>query len=233
MNRQKLVLTFTGVYLFALLVFADEVFAPSHPEYTGVDPPLKQVAQGISPDQVICKEGLELIIKNNGSSACVRFETAVKLEQRGWGVMPPPCCKNMHQPSLDTDFPTKTSSSPDCSGNAKCFTGKVTRIIDGDTIKVDGQSIRFSLSSAPELNEFEGQEARNFIEEICPVGSTALVDEDDGQTEGSYGRIIGVIYCNGMNLNEELLDIGLGYLSSGFCNKSEFSSNEWAQKHGC
>jgi len=120
-----------------------------------------------------------------------------------------------------------------CYGTALCFTGTVTSVIDGDTIKVDGQSIRFTLASAPELNEFNGPEALDFIENLCPVGSTALVDEDDGQTGGSYGRIIGVIYCNGVNLNEELLDSGLGYLSTDFCDRSEFSTQSWAKKHGC
>ncbi len=124
-------------------------------------------------------------------------------------------------------------SSQECSGIARCITGTVTSIIDGDTIKVDGQSIRFALASAPELNEFQGPEARDFIDEICPVGSEVLVDEDDGQTQGSYGRIVGVIYCNGVNLNEELVDSGLGYLTTGFCDTSEFSNYVWAQKHGC
>lgn len=133
-----------------------------------------------------------------------------------------------------TPKPTQeTSSSKDCSGSARCISGIVTEIIDGDTLKVDGESIRFTLTSTPELNEFGGQEAKEFIEKICPVGSKALVDEDDGQTQGSYGRIIGVIYCNGMNLNEEILDADLGYLSSGFCSKSEFSTHAWAKKHGC
>ena len=121
----------------------------------------------------------------------------------------------------------------ECLGDARCITGTVTQVVDGDTIKVGGQSIRFALSSAPEINEPEGIKARNFIQTLCPVGTQAVVDEDDGQTQGSYGRILGVIYCNGMNLNEELLDSGLGYLSSRFCNSSEFSNDAWAQKHGC
>ncbi|MEK0319009.1 MAG: thermonuclease family protein [Nitrosopumilus sp.] len=140
--------------------------------------------------------------------------------------------ESISQPTSQLD--TQPSySSQDCSGNARCLTGSVTQVIDGDTIKVDGQSIRFTLASAPELNEFNGPEARDFIENLCPVGSTALVDEDDGQTGGSYGRIIGVIYCNGVNLNEELLDSEFGYLSSGFCNRSEFKDEDWARKHGC
>jgi len=50
-----------------------------------VDSPRKQVAQGISPEQIICKEGLELIFKvTNGFPACVKPETALKLIERGW-----------------------------------------------------------------------------------------------------------------------------------------------------
>ncbi len=139
----------------------------------------------------------------------------------------------MNQGILKEGYLEKELTPHDCSGTARCIVGTVTSVIDGDTIKVDGQSIRFALASAPELNEFGGDTAREFIEEICPVGSTATVDEDDGQTEGSYGRIVGVIYCNGVNLNEELVDSGLGYLSTGFCDRSEFASHAWAIKHGC
>ncbi|MFZ8922628.1 MAG: thermonuclease family protein [Nitrosopumilaceae archaeon] len=120
-----------------------------------------------------------------------------------------------------------------CSGNARCFSGQVTQVIDGDTIRINEHSIRFALSSAPELGETGGEEAQDFIDDICPVGSEALIDEDDKQTEGSHGRIVAVIYCNERNLNAELLDANLGYLPTEFCSKSEFSSEIWAQKHGC
>ena len=125
------------------------------------------------------------------------------------------------------------SLSDDCSGTARCITGTVTKIIDGDTIHVNGESIRFALASAPELSGYGGVESRNFIQTICPVGSDVIVDEDDSQTGESYGRMIGVIYCNGMNLNKELLDADLGYLENRFCDSSEFGSDSWAQKHGC
>ncbi|MCV0401003.1 MAG: thermonuclease family protein [Nitrosopumilus sp.] len=130
----------------------------------------------------------------------------------------------------DTQEDTKKNI---CSGNARCISGTITEIIDGDTIKVDGQSIRFSLASAPELDDGGGISAKNFIEEICPVGSTAIVDEDDEQTRGSYGRILGVIYCNDVNLNEELLVSGHGRISSAYCSFSEFSNHDWARKYGC
>ncbi len=48
--------------------------------------PRNQIALGVSPDAVICKQGLELIFKaSNGSPACVTPETFGKLVQRGWG----------------------------------------------------------------------------------------------------------------------------------------------------
>lgn len=143
----------------------------------------------------------------------------------------PPSLEIDAGPSDDTVDTTQSSVS--CSGNARCITGTVTSVIDGDTIKVDGQSIRFAMASAPELNEPGGIESREFIETICSVGSIATVDEDDGQTQGSYGRIIGAVYCNGFNLNQDLLDVGHGYLISSFCDKSEFATEYWAQKHGC
>ena len=124
-------------------------------------------------------------------------------------------------------------SSLNCSGSAQCFEGRVTKIIDGDTIIVDGQSIRFALSSAPELKTFGGVDSREFIETICPVGSKVLVDEDDGQILGSYGRMVGAVTCNGVNLNSELLDANLGYLQDRFCDSSELGKESWAQKHGC
>ena len=51
-------------------------------------PPIKQVSQGIEPTAVNCKEGLVLILKySDESPACVKLETALILEERGWGSM--------------------------------------------------------------------------------------------------------------------------------------------------
>ena len=120
-----------------------------------------------------------------------------------------------------------------CSGNARCITGYVTEIIDGDTIKVDGQSIRFALVNTPEYGQSGYNQATDFIARICPVNSPVLVDEDDGQTQGSYGRIIAVVHCNGVNLNEQILGVGLAEILTSFCYQSEFASHSWAQKYGC
>jgi len=123
------------------------------------------------------------------------------------------------------NFPSKK-----CLGDSRCFTGTVSKIIDGDTIVVDGQSIRFALASTPELNVPTGIAAKEFVKKICPVGSKVKVDEDDGQTQGSYGRIIGVVYCNGVNLNQAVIDEGFGNLFFDKCEDSEFSDYSWS---GC
>ncbi len=63
------------------------VFAPSHPEHIGIDPPLKQVNAGIKPTSVICSENLQLVLKqSNGQPACVKLTSIEKLIQRGWAI---------------------------------------------------------------------------------------------------------------------------------------------------
>jgi len=121
----------------------------------------------------------------------------------------------------------------DCSGDDKCFKGKVTQIVDGDTIKVNGKLIRFALADTPEIEEDNFYEAKDFVADICPVGTIVLVDEDDGQIAGTYERIIAEIHCNGVSLNEQVLEAGLAEISTVFCSSSEFSTELWAKKYGC
>ena len=48
-------------------------------------PPLKQIADGVAPENVTCTEGLELVIKlSNGLPACIKPSSVSKLIDRGW-----------------------------------------------------------------------------------------------------------------------------------------------------
>jgi hypothetical protein len=64
-----------------------------YPKVTLVSPnnnvaPLKQIAHGVLPENVVCAEGLTLIKKlSDGSPACVKPDTGQKLVERGWGVL--------------------------------------------------------------------------------------------------------------------------------------------------
>ena len=120
-----------------------------------------------------------------------------------------------------------------CNGTARCITGIVTNVVDGDTIRVGEDYIRLALTSTPEMSEAEGVSARTFVKAVCPVGSSVIVDEDDGQTEGSYGRIIGKVTCNERNLNEVILNYDHGIIDTSFCEISEFGAEDWAVKYGC
>src|SRR6058998_4315919 len=94
---------------------------------------------------------------------------------------------------------------PHCRGMAACLTGGVTYIVDGDTLDVGSTRVRLALVNTPEVGQAGYLEAKDFTAQTCPVGAQALVDEDDGQTAGSYGRMIALVYCGEKNLNEGLL----------------------------
>ena len=50
-------------------------------------PPLKQIKEGVSPINVTCTEGLELVLKQtNGQPACLKPTSVAKLIERGWAI---------------------------------------------------------------------------------------------------------------------------------------------------
>ena len=111
--------------------------------------------------------------------------------------------------------------------------GRITAILDGDTIEVEGCKVRLSLVDAPEMGSPGAEDARNFLVEIIPVGTSVLVDQDRGQPFDAYGRIVAVVYKNGINVNEELLEKGKATLFKKHCGVSEFGKSEWAMRYGC
>ena len=111
-----------------------------------------------------------------------------------------------------------------------CYSSTLTRVIDGDTIKdADDRSIGFSLVSAPELSKPEGIEAKEYIESVCPLGSSILVDEDDLQLKRIYDATMAKITCRGINLNQSLLISNYGAIDMIYCKNSEFSEESWAR----
>jgi len=42
---------------------------------------------------------------------------------------------------------------------------------------------------------------------------------------------IGVVYCDGKNLNEQLMENNLGIIDIRFCEKSEFSDDKWVKPY--
>lgn len=108
--------------------------------------------------------------------------------------------------------------------------GKVNHVVDGDTLDINDIRIRLSLVDTPERGDPGFKEATQFVVKLC-LRENAEVDMDDGQRRGSFGREIGVVYCDGENLNEQLMENNLGIIDTRFCEKSEFSNDKWAKPY--
>jgi len=106
--------------------------------------------------------------------------------------------------------------------------GNITHVVDGDTLDVNGIRIRLSLVDTPERGQPGFKEAKGYVTSLC-LGKRGELDVDDGQRRGDrYGREIGVVYCNGVNINEKLINQGLARILTAYCDISEFSGEKWA-----
>jgi micrococcal nuclease len=112
-----------------------------------------------------------------------------------------------------------------------CVEREVARVIDGDTLEVEGGlRIRLVLVDAPELDETGGPEATEYLTSLC-LGKRALVDEDDDQIgDDPYGRVLAVTYCGGANANAAMISSGRAQTYYDFCSASEFGNQAWT---GC
>ncbi len=118
--------------------------------------------------------------------------------------------------------------------------GTVTKIVDGDTLDIDGIRIRLALVNTPERDESGYVNATAFTRNHCPVGTIALYDADDGQKDDSHGRKIAKVWCMGYpahtptaSLNSLLVSDGHAEILYRFCNESEFGDESWAKQSGC
>lgn len=117
-----------------------------------------------------------------------------------------------------------------CSGSAMCAEGIVIRVADADTLYVKIGSETYKVDLSLTRASYKNDGATEFTRDLC-LGSSVLVDQDDGQVKGR--NIIATVYCASHNLNQELLDGGHVQLDKKECVKSEFSGQEWARRHGC
>ena len=108
-----------------------------------------------------------------------------------------------------------------------CWTGIVTGIDDGDTIFVDGKTVRLSLVVVP--YERQGNDkATAHTTATCPVGMRVLVDPNDMAPKDKFGRIMAKVTCGDIVLNESLYIAGLAEIRDYACKSSEFASESWA-----
>ncbi|MFH7321582.1 thermonuclease family protein [Desulfurivibrio sp. D14AmB] len=114
------------------------------------------------------------------------------------------------------------------SVHAATWPARVTNISDGDTIRVitpDGKQerIRFYGIDAPESGQPYGKAATQFVESaIAAAGYKVDIVEVE---RDRYGRIVGMVIVDGVNLNREVVKAGFAWVYGQYCKKPE--CREW------
>ena len=104
--------------------------------------------------------------------------------------------------------------------------GICTRVVDGDTIYVDGVGkVRFVGVNTPENGVEGGDVSKYFVQKLCMNQEVGL-DIDDSKQQDKYGRTLAVVIIDDKNLNEMLLKEGLAEIM--YISPSEFDPYSWS-----
>jgi len=148
-------------------------------------------------------------------------------------IMMPPLGNESHLISSSIK-PLTNAQASKCHGTALCISDKIEHIIDGDTMDLEsGHRVRISLTNTPEIYQKGYSEATQFTTNLCPIGSTVLVDQDDMQPYDKFNRLVGKVICQDKVLNAELLYNAHANILVQYCSTSEFADEQWATKYGC
>jgi endonuclease YncB( thermonuclease family) len=86
--------------------------------------------------------------------------------------------------------------------------GKVTRVLDGDTIDVQLASgpirVRFDSIDAPEKKMAGGPEAQAYLSALLLNNQVSL----DVREQDRYSRLVAVVFLNDQNVNRSLVESG-------------------------
>jgi endonuclease YncB( thermonuclease family) len=107
----------------------------------------------------------------------------------------------------------------------------VVSVGDGDTIRVrmNGKpiTVRLACIDAPEMVQRPyGQNARQYLQQRLPVGSTVTLDE---KTTDRYGRLVAEVF-NGININLALVEDGQAFVFRQYlsgCDAKEYLDAEY------
>ena len=97
-----------------------------------------------------------------------------------------------------------------CSCTSPPDTALVTRVIDGDTIVIEGgYRVRYIGIDTPEIDDGEpfGMEAFEVNQRLVE-GKIVRLERDVSQTD-KYGRLLRYVYVDGIFVNAELVRLGL------------------------
>ncbi|MDD2865428.1 MAG: thermonuclease family protein [Methylococcales bacterium] len=125
-----------------------------------------------------------------------------------------------NQPKQSTSLPKIPLSQVPSSNvkTLKTIEGKVIRVADGDTITVKSyqgkEKIRFAQIDAPETTHFGsaaqpyGKESAAFLRSLVSNKNVRV----DVETVDQYGRNVGTVFVDGINVNREMVKNGYAWV---------------------
>lgn len=110
----------------------------------------------------------------------------------------------------------------------KELTGKVSRVIDGDTIELLAKTsktnpynhiaklkIRLYGIDAPELKQAYGKEAKEYLSALVLKQEVGLIIEN----KDKYDRFVGTLFLKGQDINKEMVKNGYAHAYESFSKK--------------
>jgi len=105
--------------------------------------------------------------------------------------------------------------------------GIVERIVDGDTLIINGNSTRLLGINCPEKGQFYYEEAKNFLSEL--VLNKTVVLQREKEDLDKYNRKLRYIFLDGENINLKLVEEGLAnyYFPQGKDRYYNYFTDAW------
>ena len=115
---------------------------------------------------------------------------------------------------------------------AETLHGVVVKIADGDTLTILTSSteqvkVRLEGIDTPERKQPYGYKAKQALEELV-LQKDALVEVE---TKDRYGRTVGIVFVEGMNINNELVRQGMAWVYRKYSNDQTLLSLEAEARH--
>ena len=103
---------------------------------------------------------------------------------------------------------------------------KIKKVVDGDTVHVFYQDevykIRLTEIDAPERDQPYGSNSTEYLKSLLKEG---MVDVDISGTD-RYGRKLGRLYWQGMDINRELVSAGYAWVYDQYVTDNSFYENQ-------
>ena len=116
--------------------------------------------------------------------------------------------------------------------NSDEISGKVIKVADGDTLTILTSSkeqvkIRLASIDAPEKSQDFGSASRKSLNAMCYGTNANVIVQDTDR----YGRKVGVVYCNGVEVNLEQVERGLAWVYIKYAKEQKYFEAESKAKN--